>query len=87
MTQIHVGAKKYHRQKSSISRSGTCPLCDQHVKLTQDHCHATGLLRDPICRKCNMMLGLAADSPLILRRAAAYLERHAREHDAYRSRP
>lgn len=74
---------RYRRNKSSISKSGTCQLCDQHAKLTQDHCHSTGLTRDPLCRRCNLMLGLAHDRPDILRRAAAYLERHAQLHAQY----
>jgi hypothetical protein len=77
---------RYHRKKSSIRRFGTCPLCTQDTKLVADHCHTTGLTRDPLCRKCNMMLGLAADDPALLRRAAQYLERHAAAHAQYRTR-
>lgn len=76
----------YHRKRSSIRRFGTCPICSRDTKLAQDHCHATGLTRDPICRNCNMMLGLAADSPTTLRSAATYLERYATLHAQYRDR-
>ena len=78
---------KYHRRKSSIRRFGTCPICTRDTKLVADHCHATGLTRDPICRTCNMLLGLAHDSPALLRTAATYLERHAAAHQQYRDRP
>lgn len=78
---------KYHRNKSSIRRFGTCPICTQDTKLVADHCHQTGLTRDPICRKCNMLLGLANDNPALLRRAASYLEHHAAAHASYQSRP
>jgi hypothetical protein len=87
MTQLHAGAQKYHRKRSKLSRSGTCPLCDTYTKLVADHCHTTGLLRDPLCRKCNMALGLFADSADRLRLAATYLERHAAAHQQYRDRP
>jgi hypothetical protein len=79
--------QKFHRKRSSIRRFGTCPICTLDTKLVADHCHQTGLTRDPLCRKCNMALGLFADSPALLRTAAAYLERHAAAHAAYRSRP
>lgn len=78
---------KYHRKRSSIRRFGCCPICTLDTKLVADHCHTTGLTRDPICRKCNMALGLFSDSPTILRAAAAYLERHATLHAHYRTRP
>ncbi len=77
----------YHRKRSSIRRFGTCPLCSLDTKLVADHCHTTGLTRDPICRKCNMLLGLAHDSPALLRAAATYLEHHAEAHAQYRNRP
>lgn len=86
MTQLHAGARKYHRKRSALSTSGTCPLCLTYTKLVADHCHQSGLLRDPLCRKCNMALGLFADSPTRLRTAAAYLERHAHLHQQYRDR-
>lgn len=77
---------KYHRKRSSIRRFGTCPICTRDTKLVADHCHTTGLTRDPLCRTCNMMLGLAHDSAALLRTAAAYLERHAAAHQQYRDR-
>jgi hypothetical protein len=83
---LHAGSRKYHRTKSRLTKSGPCTLCLTHTKLTQDHCHRTGLLRDHLCRKCNMALGLFADNPALLRHAAAYLERHARLHAQYRDR-
>lgn len=78
---------RYHRKRSSIRRFGTCPICTLDTKLVADHCHTTGLTREPICRQCNMMLGLAHDSPERLRVAATYLERHAAAHLAYQTRP
>jgi hypothetical protein len=78
---------KWDRKRSRISRSGTCPICTTYARLVRDHCHETGLTRDPLCRKCNMALGLFSDNPQLLRAAAAYLERHAQLHAAYRTRP
>jgi hypothetical protein len=76
----------YHRKRSRITRFGTCPVCDLPKKLVADHCHSTNLTREPICRTCNMLLGLAHDSPTLLRTAAAYLEHHTQLHAQYQSR-
>lgn len=40
-----------------------------------DHCHATGKFRGWLCSKHNTGLGLFQDDPVLLRRAAEYLER------------
>jgi hypothetical protein len=39
-----------------------------------DHDHNTGTVRGILCTECNSVLGLAGDSPDILRRAADYLD-------------
>ena len=86
MTQLHSGRMKYHRKRSALRRYGSCPLCPADAepqKLVQDHCHRTGLLRDPLCRRHNMALGLFDDSAVLLRKAASYLERHAALHQQY----
>jgi hypothetical protein len=41
-----------------------------------DHNHITGKLRGILCHKCNVALGMAKDSPAILRALADYLEYH-----------
>lgn len=43
-----------------------------------DHCHASGIVRDVLCRNCNSAIGLLGDDPKTIRRAAAYVERHRR---------
>ncbi|MHB1310519.1 MAG: endonuclease VII domain-containing protein [Gemmatimonadaceae bacterium] len=40
-----------------------------------DHCHTSLRVRGLLCGNCNRMLGLVADSPETLRRAASYLEK------------
>lgn len=46
---------------------------DWHV----DHCHATGKLREVLCSRCNLTLGLMDDDPERLESAAAYIRRHS----------
>lgn len=43
-------------------------------KLAVDHCHVTGKVRGLLCSTCNKCLGMAKDSPTILRKAAMYVE-------------
>jgi hypothetical protein len=46
------------------------------IKLSVDHCHATGVVRGLLCSRCNTSLGQVADDPALLRELAIYLETH-----------
>lgn len=43
-----------------------------------DHCHTTGRLRGLLCLSCNLAIGHLRNDPELARRAAIYLEEHAR---------
>jgi hypothetical protein len=72
-------------------QNGQCAICDRELRLAFDigighgtranidHCHKTGLTRALLCTRCNGGLGDFLDSPELLRKAADYLERHARD--------
>jgi hypothetical protein len=47
---------------------------DDDGYLMVDHDHVTGQVRGLLCRNCNWAVGLMADDPARLRRAAEYLE-------------
>lgn len=54
-----------------------CPACGLDLKEHQyhlDHHHSTMFVRGVLCRNCNIALGLAKDSPEVLRNLARYLE-------------
>ena len=52
-----------------------CPICrTASARWVVDHDHATGRPRDVLCAECNVALGMAADSPDVLRRMVDYLE-------------
>lgn len=59
------------------SQSGKCAVCKvTFTKISPpcvDHCHKTGTVRGLLCKKCNFMLGLANDSPSLLKAASNYL--------------
>lgn len=76
------------------AQGAKCAICRQPETALQfgkirsmsiDHCHDTGRVRGLLCHRCNVALGLFADSPERLRGAAEYLERtygRATVHDA-----
>jgi hypothetical protein len=55
--------------------------------LSYDHCHETGIGRDLLCQRCNVLLGMANDDPERLEGAAAYLRRWKAAHGAHAPEP
>ena len=77
---LQNGAAKRLKKKEEIAgrlRPKKCEICKQKAQLFFDHCHASNSFRGWICMKCNSALGLAGDSPSILRRMAKYVEKHS----------
>lgn len=68
-------------------QANTCAICDfvfsteggkvsaAHV----DHCHISGDIRGLLCSNCNKAIGLLKDSPVLLERAAEYLQSKLRD--------
>lgn len=61
-------------------QEGCCAICGTHQQdltkaLSVDHCHSSLQVRGLLCAKCNFMLGLANDNPIILKKAISYLEK------------
>ncbi len=57
------------------AQHGVCAICQTAPAIHVDHDHRTGQIRGLLCFRCNAALGQLADDPLVLRRAARYLER------------
>ena len=65
---------------------GACPGCLRDVTSSHqpdetsntrsavDHSHTTGKVRGVLCGRCNRLIGLADEDPLILKMLAAYIE-------------
>lgn len=64
-----------HEDLMFADQGGACKICKKvDIKLMVDHSHATGNVRGLLCRGCNVLLGLTADSKDILQSAMDYLD-------------
>lgn len=68
-----------------VAQNGRCAICQREPsgkghcgRLHVDHDHAGLVIRDLLCANCNRGLGLFADNPVWLTKAAWYLDRHAK---------
>lgn len=62
-------------------QKGCCMICGIHQnelksKLSVDHNHVTGKVRDLLCHRCNLLVGQFELNPGLLDTIAEYLERH-----------
>jgi hypothetical protein len=61
------------------TQNGCCAICGKHQSLLKkslavDHNHVTGKIRKLLCNNCNILLGMAEDSPALLENAITYLQ-------------
>jgi len=62
-----------------VEQNGRCAICGKHQSdfkraLDVDHDHETKVIRGLLCRNCNLAIGKFKDNPVLLRKAADYLE-------------
>ncbi len=57
------------------SQHGVCAICQTEPAAHVDHDHQTDKVRGLLCFRCNAALGQLGDDPVVVRRAARYLER------------
>lgn len=67
------------------AQGGRCAIChdEQGEKLHIDHDHATGKIRQLLCHRCNMAIGLFKECPGAMFAAIEYLVRHGSASDPY----
>ena len=65
-------------QERRRTQDNRCAICQEVFTKTPcvDHDHVTGKNRDLLCRFCNLVLGNARDSILVLERSIQYLRKH-----------
>jgi hypothetical protein len=56
---------------------GGCAICKQPCELVVDHNHKTNRVRNLLCIKCNVILGLVNDDEELLFALIEYLKRHS----------
>jgi hypothetical protein len=57
-------------------QSGACAICgSRDKKLNVDHHHESGMVRQLLCHKCNMLVGFLEDPHVLA--AEEYIRRHA----------
>lgn len=76
------GVSLVEYRRMSKEQKDLCAICENPEKtknrsLAVDHCHRTGKIRGLLCTSCNPAIGALGDSPELLRKAAAYIEKHA----------
>jgi hypothetical protein len=73
------GITSEEKNRMIQSQDGKCMICKQTFRSAAsthlDHDHLTKQIRDVLCNKCNLMLGLANDIPERLEAASQYLRK------------
>ena len=79
------GISLYQYGEMLVAQGGKCAICGgkdagsrngQPKSLAVDHCHETGKVRGLLCEACNQGIGKMKDDPVLLRKAADYIESH-----------
>ena len=80
LRQYGITLEQYNQML--IAQNNKCAICNQEEtkqlkgviqRLSVDHCHKTGKVRQLLCNRCNRLLALANDSIQILENALTYL--------------
>lgn len=67
-----------HDEAARFRAGKCCEICGApgpEEKLAVDHCHKELLIRGVLCYACNAAIGMFKDDPVLMRAAAAYVER------------
>ncbi len=79
--RYHLTRDQYHAML--VAQAGLCAVCGQLPqgkgvagRLCVDHDHRTGVVRALLCHQCNKAIGSLRDDPILLMKAAWYLDKH-----------
>lgn len=73
-SEFGLSLEDFNRIKES--QGGKCAICRRREATCVDHCHASGKVRELLCKRCNSVLG-ELEVPGWLNDAKRYLEKHA----------
>jgi hypothetical protein len=74
--QYHDMIKKQNNKCAICSQEETKIWKGKKTELGLDHCHKSGVLRELLCFKCNIGIGMFHDNQDLLLKAIAYLRKH-----------
>lgn len=76
-------------ERMNLYQEGKCAICKEQEtsrhwngkvkRLSVDHCHETGEIRELLCQKCNHAIGMFRENVETLRNAIEYLARHSKK--------
>ena len=72
-------------QGSKCACCGTSEPRGKHNQWCVDHDHVTGLVRELLCKDCNIVLGLVDDSPKHLQRLTEYVLKHSQHNQCIKN--
>jgi hypothetical protein len=68
-------------EEKAAAQGGICFICrnpfSESRPIAVDHCHASGVVRDLLCRSCNTGIGMLEEDQGRILRAMTYVRRHA----------
>lgn len=74
--KIKYGLSREQYDQMLISQDNKCAICGNLLKTPYvDHNHITNKVRNLLCNKCNLVLGLVNENKLILQNAINYLDK------------
>jgi hypothetical protein len=60
------------------AQNGVCRICYEknygNMSLAVDHNHVSGVIRGLLCNRCNTVIGLLRESPILLHSVESYLK-------------
>jgi len=76
----HHGMTLERYAEMFAQQNGKCLICGEPPEpgknLYVDHDHVTGLRRDLLCRRCNLVLGIVGEDVVILGTLIGYILKH-----------